>query len=55
MSDPDCAFSKKLGWTRGERTSRYALIIDHGKIVYAENEPGRDVSVSGVEAILSKL
>jgi len=30
----------------GERTARYAMIIDHGKVVYAEKEPGRDVSVS---------
>jgi len=30
----------------GERTARYAIIIDHGKVVYAEKEPGRDVTVS---------
>ena len=30
----------------GERTGRYALIIDHGKITYAEKEAsGSDVSV----------
>lgn len=29
----------------GERTARYAIIIDHGKVVYAEKEPGRDVTV----------
>lgn len=29
----------------GERTARYAMIIDHGKVVYAEKEPGRDVTV----------
>ncbi len=33
----------------GERTGRYALIIDHGKITYAAHEesPG-DVSVRGL-------
>lgn len=46
MSDADTSFSKKLGWTKGERTSRYAMIIDHGKVTYAENEPGGDVTVS---------
>jgi alkyl hydroperoxide reductase 1 len=35
-----------LGWTNGERTARYAMIIDHGKVVYAEKEPGKDVTVS---------
>jgi peroxiredoxin len=45
MSDSDTKFSKTLGWTNGERTARYAMIIDHGKIVYAEKEPGGDVTV----------
>lgn len=45
MTDGDIAFSKSIGWTKGERTGRYAIIIDHGKVVYAENEPGGDVTV----------
>ena len=46
MSDPGIAFTKSIGWTKGpERTGRYAMIIDHGKIVYAENEAGGDVTV----------
>lgn len=46
MSDPGIAFSKSIGWTKGpERTGRYAMVIDHGKIVYAENEPGGDITV----------
>jgi alkyl hydroperoxide reductase 1 len=32
----------------GERTARYAMIIDHGKVVYAEKEPGRDVTVGKI-------
>ena len=47
MTDPGAKFSKEIGWTAGEeRTGRYALIIDHGKITYAEKEssPG-EVSV----------
>jgi alkyl hydroperoxide reductase 1 len=55
LSDIDTAFSKKLGWTQGERTARYALVIDHGKIVYAEKEPARELTVSSAEAVLSKL
>jgi len=55
LSDPGTEFSKKLGWTLGERTARYALIIENGKIVYAEKEPGREVSVSSAEAVLAKL
>ena len=47
MTDPGIAFSKSIGWTKGpERTGRYAIVIDHGKIVYAEVEPAGDVTVS---------
>ena len=46
LSDPETKFSKSIGWNLGERTARYAMIIDHGKVVYAEKEPGRDVTVS---------
>ena len=28
MTDADTKFSKKIGWTKGERTGRYAFIID---------------------------
>lgn len=50
MSDSGVAFSKSIGWTRGaDRTGRYAMVIDHGKIVYAENEPGGDVTVCADE------
>ena len=55
MNDTETAFSSLFGWTAGGRTSRYALIIDNGKIVYAEKEPGREVSVSGADAVLAKL
>ncbi|MCJ1228807.1 hypothetical protein MMC12_005470 [Toensbergia leucococca] len=56
MTDTGVNFSKTIGWTAGERTGRYALIIDHGKILYAEKEstPG-EVSVSGADAVLAKL
>ncbi len=46
MTDPEAKFSKSVGWNMGERTARYAMIIDHGKIVYAEKEPGREVTVN---------
>jgi len=55
LSDPETKFSKSIGWNLGERTARYAMIIDHGKVVYAEKEPGRDVTVSSAAAILAKL
>lgn len=45
LSDADSAFSSSFGWASGGRNARYALIIDHGKIVYAEKEPGREVTV----------
>jgi len=55
LSDPETKFSKQLGWTMGERTARYAIVIDNGKITYAEKEPGREVTVSSAEAVLAKL
>jgi alkyl hydroperoxide reductase 1 len=55
LSDVGTAFSQKIGWTQGERTARYALVIDHGKITYAEKEPTKGVSVSGADAVLAKL
>ena len=48
LTDPEAKFSKSIGWTKGERTGRYAMIIDHGKVTYAENEPGGDVTVSSL-------
>ena len=41
----DNGFAKSIGWNKGDRVARFAMIIDHGKIVYAEKEPGGDVSV----------
>ncbi|KAI2632790.1 Redoxin [Xylaria nigripes] len=55
MSDNEAGFSKSIGWTMGPRTARYAMIINNGQVVYAEKEPARDVTVSGVDAILAKL
>ncbi|WEW56742.1 peroxiredoxin type-2 [Emydomyces testavorans] len=55
LSDPEAKFSKSIGWTAGDRTARYAMVIDHGKVTYAEKEPAREVTVSGVDAVLSKL
>lgn len=55
LTDNATAFSQKIGWTKGERTGRYAIVIDHGKVVYAENEAGGDVTVSSAEAVLEKL
>jgi len=55
MCDPETKFSKYIGWTMGERTARYAMIIDQGKVVYAEKEPGRDVTVSSAQSVLAKL
>jgi alkyl hydroperoxide reductase 1 len=55
MTDNEAEFSKSIGWTLGPRTARYAIVVDHGKVVYAEKEPGRDVGVSGVDAVLAKL
>ncbi|KAL7620977.1 peroxiredoxin type-2 [Parahypoxylon ruwenzoriense] len=54
-SDDGAPFSTSIGWTLGPRTARYAIVVDHGKVVYAEKEPAKEVSVSGVDAVLAKL
>jgi alkyl hydroperoxide reductase 1 len=59
-SDPNATFSKSIGWTldggeNGTLTARYTIIIDDGVIVYAEREPGKEVTVSSADAALAKL
>ncbi|GJN67451.1 peroxiredoxin type-2 [Purpureocillium lilacinum] len=55
-SDADAKFSKSIGWTIGERTSRYAIAVDHGKVVYASQEDNtKSIDQSGAEAVLAKL
>ncbi|EZF34330.1 peroxiredoxin [Trichophyton mentagrophytes] len=57
LSDMESKFSSAFGWTAHEgRTGRYAMVIDNGKVTYAENEPSiPNVTVSGVDAILATL
>ncbi|KAL4892029.1 FMN-linked oxidoreductase [Aspergillus ambiguus] len=38
LSDPEARFSNSLGWANGGRTGRYAVVIDHGKVTYAQIE-----------------
>lgn len=49
LSDTKTFFSKHYGWPAGmgDRNGRWAMVFDHGKVIYAENEksPG-EVSVS---------
>jgi alkyl hydroperoxide reductase 1 len=30
-------------------------VVDHGKVIYADKETQRGVSVSGVDAVLAKI
>ncbi|KAI9737888.1 MAG: hypothetical protein M1834_009258 [Cirrosporium novae-zelandiae] len=56
FSDPEAKFSKSIGWTLGERTARYGLIIDHGKVTYAALEKAMNaLEVSDAETILKHL
>ncbi|CAN6646709.1 peroxiredoxin Ahp1p [Trichomonascus vanleenenianus] len=58
-TDSEAAFSAAGGYESvgavPKRTGRYALIVDHGKIVYSAKEPGKEVTVSGVDAVLEAL
>ncbi|RYP71602.1 hypothetical protein DL771_004728 [Monosporascus sp. 5C6A] len=55
VSDDGTPFSSSLGWTMGPRTARYAIVVDHGKVVYAEKEPAKGLNVSSAETVLAKL
>ncbi|KAF4124610.1 hypothetical protein GMORB2_5276 [Geosmithia morbida] len=56
VSDTDVKFSKNYGWLAGERTDRYALVIDHGKITYAAKEKVlNDTDYTGVNVVLPTL
>lgn len=39
----------------GVRSKRFAMVIDDLKVTYLGVEPGKDVSVSGADAVLAKL
>lgn len=55
MSDIEAKFSKQVGWTMGERTGRYALVVDNGKVVYAEEAVEGGVEGSDAASVLAKL
>ncbi|KAG8854717.1 hypothetical protein FRB96_007402 [Tulasnella sp. 330] len=62
LSDINSRWSEELGLSQdlsamgmGKRPLRYALILDDLKVVSVEVEPGREVTVTGVDAVLSKL
>lgn len=55
MTDAEAKFSKEIGWTMGERTGRYALVVDHGKIVYAEEAEEGGIKGSDAASVLAKL
>ncbi|OKL62892.1 putative peroxiredoxin pmp20 [Talaromyces atroroseus] len=58
LSDPDAKFSKSIGWADAAsgRTGRYALVIDHGKVTYADIETERgSLKKSGADAVLASL
>lgn len=56
MSDANAEFSRSIGWANGDRTGRYAVVIDNGKVVYAGADTVRgSIEFSGAEGVLAKL
>ncbi|CAG8120262.1 unnamed protein product [Penicillium salamii] len=58
LSDPEAKFSKSIGWADevSGRTGRYAIVIDHGKVRYAQIETEKGaVKKSGADAVLASL
>ncbi|KAH7158075.1 Redoxin [Dactylonectria estremocensis] len=56
MSDKDAKFSRSIGWNFEERTGRFAIIIDHGKVTYAsvDYDP-QSIETSGALGVLAQL
>ncbi|KAJ9145575.1 Redoxin [Coniochaeta hoffmannii] len=55
-SDNGVEFSKSIGWVNGDRTQRYAIVVDHGKVTYAERDTTRGtIANSGAEGVLAHL
>ena len=48
-------FSTEFAWVIGSRTARYAIIIDHGKVTYADQDVPKSIAASGAEGVLAKL
>ncbi|KAF8703646.1 hypothetical protein AX14_014175 [Amanita brunnescens Koide BX004] len=62
LSDTDAQWSTSLGLSvdlslagLGTRTARYAMIVDKHIVKYLGIEEGRDVTVSGADAVLAAL
>jgi alkyl hydroperoxide reductase 1 len=55
MSDEGAKFSRSIGWVEGERAGRYAVVVDDGKVVFAEADTVGSIANSGAEAVLAKL
>ncbi len=62
LSDPNAEWCKKLGLSQdgtargmGIRTKRFAMIVKDSVVSYLGVESGREVGVSGAEAVISKL
>jgi len=55
-SDDNSSFSRSLGWTNGPRLGRYLILVDHGKVVYADIETVKgSIEKSGAEVALAHL
>ncbi|CAH0039267.1 unnamed protein product [Clonostachys solani] len=57
-SDSDLKFSKSLGWTvnNGERSDRWAIVVDHGKVTYAAKEEElQSLDFSGFDVVYKHL
>ncbi|KAL2117884.1 hypothetical protein VTJ04DRAFT_7544 [Mycothermus thermophilus] len=56
MSDLKAEFSRRIGWANDDRTGRYAIVIDNGKVVYAGIDTVRgSIENSGAHGVLAKL
>ncbi|KZZ96349.1 peroxiredoxin pmp20 [Ascosphaera apis ARSEF 7405] len=56
LADEGAAFAKSLGWNEGDRTGRWAIVVDHGKVTYVGKETkSSEFGVSSAESVLKAL
>ncbi|KAH7185555.1 Redoxin [Fusarium flagelliforme] len=56
MSDHNAKFSSSIGWNLGERTGRFALIVENGKVIYAsKDDDPKSIEQSGALGVLAHL
>ncbi|KAL7273566.1 hypothetical protein RUND412_003570 [Rhizina undulata] len=52
LSDEGARFARAIGWNQGERLARFAIVLERGKVLYAEKDEKGVLDVSDVGTLL---